>query len=122
MQVCKEQAAMISLKTLDTFQPDDVMRFVPGYTSPEKYVVQRTEAPDGEEILIALRRVALNKPYIKHFRPETYMFGTYDACIRAGSCGGLRVERVGHGARTDPTHRGAREPRRRFGAGAYRQR
>ena len=86
MQVCKEQAAMISLKTLDTFQPDDVTRFVPGYTSPEKYVVQRTEAPDGEEILISLRRVALDKPYIKHFPPETYMFSTYDACIRAGSC------------------------------------
>jgi ribosomal protein S18 acetylase RimI-like enzyme len=76
---------MISLRTLTTFQPEDVQRFVPGYTSPEKYVVTHTETPDGAEVIFALKRLVLDEPYIKHFPPEPAMYAHYEACIRAGS-------------------------------------
>ncbi|MBZ0300645.1 MAG: GNAT family N-acetyltransferase [Anaerolineae bacterium] len=77
---------MISLQTLTTFQPEAVEIYLPGYVSPEKYQVERRVSPDGEDVTLALRRVALDPPYVKHFPPETLMYAAYARFIEAGTC------------------------------------
>jgi ribosomal protein S18 acetylase RimI-like enzyme len=74
---------MVDLRTLTEFRAEDVERLVPGYTSHEKYVVTRTETPD--EVTFALRRVALEQPYVKVFPPEDYLYPTYAEYVAAGT-------------------------------------
>ena len=74
---------MIELKTLNEFRAADVERLVPGYTSHEKYRVTRTEAPD--EVTFALKRVALDQPYVKVFPPEAYLYPMYAEYVAAGT-------------------------------------
>jgi ribosomal protein S18 acetylase RimI-like enzyme len=76
---------MIALRTLITFRPEEVERYVPGYISPEKYIVTRAETPDAAEVLFTLRRVTLDPPYIKRFPPEPELYPRYSEIIQAGT-------------------------------------
>ncbi len=77
---------MITLQTLHTFPPEEIEKYVPGYISWEKYQVSRHESLDGEEVIVSLRCVALDTPYVKHFPPETAQYPTYANAIQAGTC------------------------------------
>lgn len=74
---------MIDLRTLPEFHEEDVERLVPGYTSHEKFAITRSETPD--EVTFSLKRVALEKPYIKVFPPETDLYPQYADYVQAGT-------------------------------------
>ena len=74
---------MVDLRTLTEFRTEDVQRLVPGYTSHEKYVVTRTETSD--EVTFALKRVALEQPYVKVFPSEAYLYPMYTEYVQAGT-------------------------------------
>jgi streptothricin acetyltransferase len=76
---------MIALRTLTTFRPEEVERLVPGYISTEKYVVRRVSSPDDAEVTISMKRVALDKPYVKQFPAESFMYPAYAEYVQAGS-------------------------------------
>lgn len=56
---------MIDIRTLQTFDPTDLTRIMPGYTSTEKYEVRRRQSPDDSQITFVLSRISLTQPYIK---------------------------------------------------------
>lgn len=56
---------MIDIRTLQTFDPTDLTRIMPGYTSTEKYQVRRRQTGDDSQITFVLSRISLTQPYVK---------------------------------------------------------
>ncbi|MEO6874733.1 MAG: GNAT family N-acetyltransferase [Opitutaceae bacterium] len=92
---------MIQIRPLLQLDPTDAQRLIFGYTSDEKYAVQRVVRGDGWTF--TLNRVRLPQPYVKrydHVNAETisefqrlvalgYSFGAYDS----DHCVGLAIAR-----------------------------
>ncbi len=57
-----------------------ITRLITGYTSPEKYVVEKQETP--EQTTISLRLEPLPEPYVKEFTTDEETMGIYRDLLR----------------------------------------
>lgn len=64
-----------------------VTRMVVGYTSHEKYVVEKRESP--EQTTISLRLEPLPQPYVKEFTTDEETMGIYRDLLRGKYCFGV---------------------------------
>lgn len=77
-----ERDAVIQIRTLDRLVPEDLPRIVTGYVAHARYVVERSE--DRDRIAFTLRRVELDRPFVKEFAFPSEDIRKYAECVRQG--------------------------------------
>jgi ribosomal protein S18 acetylase RimI-like enzyme len=76
---------MVELRTLAAFDPDELERIMPGYTSHEKYAITHSVSADDGVVDFRLQRLSLGEPYVKRWdRPDADTLAQYSRCVQAG--------------------------------------
>ncbi|MDX1995124.1 MAG: GNAT family N-acetyltransferase [bacterium] len=82
---------MVEIRTLDKFNPADLERIGPNYTSTQRYVVTKTET--HERFNLTLELVELDTPYTKGFMRGAGLYGYYREMLDDGFSLGAYDER-----------------------------
>jgi ribosomal protein S18 acetylase RimI-like enzyme len=72
----------VQIAKLSQISRNDLRRLVSGYTSEEKYLVQKTE--DGRGVQITLELAPLERPFVKRFGQDRELEGHYDEVLAQG--------------------------------------
>lgn len=117
---------MIKVRTLRSFDAEDINRFVGGYTSTAKYIVNKTET--HEQTVITLKLISLDQPYVKHWPSDDAELERYKQFVQQrlslGAYDGSRLVGIAIAERRDWNRSlwvwefGVAETHRRMGIGS----